>query len=194
MHSGTVGSIYLFIYLFLPLVRPVHTQRQEQPSSMDVGLPPFGLNEPVMSVQAQLFLHWQAAPVLLPGGWLRQLSIGFVCRGAAGATEFVATVHVVCTPTGHVVVSPLPVPEIHCGLLFVFNFSLLWAKQKYSNSATQQNGPDSGMFRLKIRDKGFLAYIHALWEVNHTLLCKAHASKVLWWSCSVTPSAVGCSA
>lgn len=31
--------------------------RSEKPSSVGIGLPPLGLNEPVMSVQAQPFLH-----------------------------------------------------------------------------------------------------------------------------------------
>lgn len=121
-----------------------------RPSSRDISLPAFGMNEPVISVQAQPFLYWLAAPVLLPGGWLQQLSFGFPCRRATGAMEFVATMHVVCCFTGHVVVSPLPVPEIHCGLLFCLYFPILCAKQKYS---TQQDGSESGMLRLKIKDK-----------------------------------------
>lgn len=52
---------------------------------------------------------------------------------------------------------PLPVPEIHCGPLFVFRFLTPLSsaeekkKQQHLSSATQQNGSDSGMFRLKIR-------------------------------------------
>lgn len=73
------------------------------------------------------------------------------------AVEFAATMHVAGSPTGHAVVSPLSVPEIHCGPLFAFNFSLLRATQKYSNGVAQQDKSDSGMRRLKIRDKGFRA-------------------------------------
>lgn len=48
---------------------------------------------------------------------------------------------------------------------------------EFSNSATQQNGSDSGMFRLNIGDKGFLAETLALGEVIHMLLCKARVPK-----------------
>lgn len=139
----------------LVTLRSAHTE-MDRPIRRS-SLPPLRLNKPVISVQAQSFLYWLAAPGLLPGAWLQQLSSGFMRCRATGAVEFVATVHVVCSPTSLVVVSALPVPEIHCGLLFVFNFSLLWAKQKYSSGVAQQDSSDSGMFRLKIRDMGFLA-------------------------------------
>lgn len=64
--------------------------------------------------------------------------------------------HPVYSPTGNVLVSPISVPEIHCGLLFVFNFSVLWAKWKYSSGGAQQNSKDRCMCRLKIRGRGFL--------------------------------------
>lgn len=62
-------------------------------------------------------------------------------------------------PLWSVVVSPLTVPKIHCGLLFVFRLltPLSKAKKKYSIRAIQQNGSDTEMFRIKIRDKEFLA-------------------------------------
>lgn len=105
------------------LVRSVHSQGEiSRPQGASVFFL-FGMNGLVISVQAQPFLYWLAAPVLLPGGWLKQLSFGFMCCRATGVMEFVVTMHVVCSTTSHVVVSTLPVPEIHCGLLFVFSIS-----------------------------------------------------------------------
>lgn len=141
-----------------PCTHHRHINTNTKHSQMDrhigcISLPPLRWNTPFLFSH---FLDWLAAPELLPGACLQRLSFGFMCRRATGAMEFVATMHVVCTPTSHVVVSVLPVPEIHCGLLFVFNFSL-WAEQKYSSDSAQQDSSESGMFRLKIRDKGFLA-------------------------------------
>lgn len=153
----------------LVTLRSAHTE-MDQP----ISLPPLRLNKPVISVQAQSFLYWLAAPGSLPRAWLQQLSSGFMCRRATGAVEFVATMHVVCSPTGHVVVSALPLPEIHCGLLFVFNFSLLWAKQKYSNGVAQQDSSESGMFRLETRGFWLKSFYWEKWVIR---FCTRHMSQ-----------------
>lgn len=94
------------------------------PSSRHITFPPYRMNKPVISVQTQSFLHWLAAPGLLPAAQLWHRCLGFMCCRATGALEFATTVDVVCSPTGHVVVSPHLEPKIHCGIEFVFNFSI----------------------------------------------------------------------
>lgn len=96
------------------------------PSSRHITLPPYRMNKPVISVQTQSFFHWLAAPGLLPGAQLWHHCLSFMCHRATRALEFVTTMDAVFSPTGHVVVSPHPEPKIHCGIEFVFNFSIPW--------------------------------------------------------------------
>lgn len=108
-----------------------HMQQKDQHLLNWACLPPGTLLSLLIGWINQSFLcrlshfstDWQT-PGLLPAAQLWHRCLGFMCCRATGALEFATTVDVVCSPTGHVVVSPHLEPKIHCGIEFVFNFSI----------------------------------------------------------------------
>lgn len=117
---------------------------------------PFGMNEPVIFRLYHFSTDWQllcccqeadcgsSALALRAAAPLGQWSLLLPCMWCVASPDICGLI-------------PSRAWDCIVACCFSFYFSVPRAKQNFSNSATQHNGSESGMFILKTGDNGFLS-------------------------------------